>query len=125
MPKTLRKPPTELANLTNIPLFIINDILEKFYQKTYYEGEKVKHVQTFVLQLKHIFHIIVLVFMAYNFEFNYLELAKTLKIEDKKMMEYLKEIGATFVQTKSEDKKKTEYVQLNAPLKFAMDKKHK
>ena len=132
LPRILKTNPEELARNSNIEIQIFNNLLERFTEPAFELDERVRYVKTPVLQHKLVFHIIVLCLILNDFKTDMSVLAKSMKIDNKQMFQYCREIGCNFPGIKNEyvdDKKikkvKNLMVQLKAPLKLNIEKEHK
>lgn len=123
LPKIIKSPPEVLSKQNDIELFFINQLLEKFAEGSYHLGEKDKNVKTPILILKNIYYILVLALMLYSFDFDYSLLAKSMKMEEKQIYNFYKEIGCKLSDYKKLDSKA--HVQMEGPLKLNLENKSK
>ena len=75
------------------------------------------------LILRNIYHIICLALLLNWFEFDFTSLANSLRLDNKKIMTYFREIGCTFKNNEDKSKGKNTVVKLTAPLKLNLKQK--
>ena len=76
------------------------------------------------LILKNTYHIICIALLLNWFEFDYTSLANSLRLNNKKMMTYFREIGCTFKNSTEKNKGKNTVVKLSAPLKLNLKQRN-
>lgn len=120
LPKVLKYSPEIISKQTEIDLYFVNLFLERFAEGSFHLGERDKHVKTPILVLKNIYYILILALMLSNYKVDYTILAKSLKMEEKQIYNYFKEIGCKVSDyKKAKGKKEGEaYAELVAPLKL-------
>ena len=74
--------------------------------------------------MRNIYHIICIALLLNGFEFDYTSLANSLRLNNKKMMTYFREIGCTFKNSTDKNKGKNTVVKLTAPLKLNLKQKN-
>lgn len=130
LPKVIREAPQIIAENNQIEFNHVNLMIEKYTKPTLDSTGKLTYMKTPTLILKNIYHILVLALLLNGYEYNYTSLAKSMRIEIKKVMSYYKEIGCSFKTEKKNnlnDKHELELkslmniVKLNAPLKFNLN----
>ena len=131
-PKIIKQNPENIAKNSNIEPELVKTLLDNFTQNSFELDERVKFVKTPVLQHKLIFHIIVLCLYLNNFKTDMGVLSKSMKIDNKQMFQYCRELGCNFPGMKNEvdDGKKVKNVknlmfQLKAPLRTNIEKEVK
>lgn len=129
LPRIIKQSPEEIANKNNIELIIIKDLLERFTQNSFEMDERIKYIKTPQLQHKLIFHIIILCLHLNDYKTDMNILAKSMKIDNKQMFQFCREIGCNFPGIKNEyvdDKKiknvKNLILELKAPLRLNMER---
>lgn len=129
LPKILRHSPEDISKNSCIEIEIIRHLLENFTQNSFELDERIKYIKTPLLQHKLIFHIIVLSFILNNFKIDMSMLGRSMKIDNKQMYQFCREIGCNFPGIKNEivdDKKikniKNLIAELKAPLKLNIER---
>ena len=84
---------------------------------------KITYIKTQNLILKNIYHILCLALLLNWFEFDFTSLANSLRLDNKKIMTYFREIGCTFKNNEDKSKGKNTVVKLTAPLKINLKQK--
>jgi len=132
LPKIIKQNPENISKNNNIEIEIVKYLLGNFTQNSFELDEKVKYVRTPVFQHKLIFHIIVLCLILNNFKTDMSALSRSMKIDNKQMFQYCREIGCNFPGIKNEvveDKKiknvKNLVMQLKAPLRVNIEREVK
>lgn len=131
LPWTIHKSKDILSHELNIPGPIMQNLLDKFTNVSYFEG-KSRLVRTKNLILKSFYYTVILALALSNFQIDAEPLSKGLKIENKEMVNKLKVINCKFpyiVKEKREEgegknkKKRIEkfIVKLDGPLVFNID----
>lgn len=125
MSKTIRETPEKLSEMLCSNKEIVAVILEQYTKPTSEINNKVVYIKNQVLILRNIFHILTLCLLLNGYEFDYSLLAKSMRIDMKNMMTYLKEMGCNFKSNPTSgkgkggsDKQKNTIAQLKAPLKL-------
>ena len=86
-------------------------------------GNKITYFKSPNLILKNAYHILCLALLLNWFEFDYTSLANSLRLDNKKIMTYFREIGCSFKNNEDKTKGKYTVVKLNAPLKLNLKQK--
>lgn len=123
------KSPDEISRILGIEMKFTNLLLNKFCETFLSIDNTIRFKKTTVCRHRLICHILVLALSLKNFHFDVGILTKSLKLDLKGIYEYLKEIGCSFPDMKTEfdDKNKkvkkfsSLIVELKAPLKFNVD----
>ena len=102
----------------------INIMLKQYAKIGNSTGNKITYLKTKNLELKIVYHILCLALLINWFEFDYTSLANSLRLDNKKIMTYFKEIGCTFKNNDDKTKGKNTIVKLNAPLKLNLKQKN-
>lgn len=118
LPKTLKDNSDKLSAKYNIPKTHIDIMLEKYTKRLGDKNNGVHYLKDKIQILRNIYHILILSFILNGYQFNYEGLCKVMKIEQKQMMIYFKEIGCTFKSDTKKTKIKNTIVKLEAPLKL-------
>ena len=118
--RVIKQNPQIVAENSNIPVYIMNYLIETFTEVTPNQFDSVQYVKTPRLQLKLIFYIIVSSLIAFEYSFNIIPLAKAMKVELKQMIQYCREVGCSVDERKIKDDIVT--VTLKAPLTIRTDK---
>lgn len=119
LPKMIKFPAEVLAKQHDIDIYFVNKFLNNFAESSYHLGDRDKHVKTPLLVLKNIYYILILSLLLSDFKFDYSILANSLKIEEKDIFHYYKEIGCKLSDiTKKGKTTKGSTVELDAPLKL-------
>lgn len=131
LPWTIHKSKDILSHELNIPGPIMQNLLDKFTNVSYFEG-KSRLVRTKNMILKSFYYTVILALALSNFKIDAEPLSKGLKIENKEMVNKLKVINCKFpyiVKEKREEgegknkKKRIDkfIVKLDGPLVFNID----
>lgn len=127
MPRTIKHSLNSIANELKTDIQIVEFILGKFTVKQIDSQGNTKYFKTPDMNLKLIYHIVILALDLNDYKMNADPLCKSLQIENKIMLNYLKQINCTFPGVKSEideiSNRKVKkinklLVELRAPLKF-------
>jgi DNA-directed RNA polymerase I subunit RPA49 len=123
LPKMIKETPEKLKLKFTLSEEYIKIMLEHYTKINCSNGGKVTYIKTQNLILKNIYHIICLALLLNYFEFDYISLANSLRIDNKKMITYFKEIGCTFRNNEDKTRGKNTIVKLIAPLKLNLKQK--
>ena len=123
LPKIIKEPLEKLKQRFTLDEEYINIMLNQYTKISNTNGGKITYIKSQNLTLKNIYHIICLALLINWFEFDYISLANSLRIDNKKMMTYFKEIGCTFRNNEDKTRGKSTIVKLNAPLKLDLKQK--
>ena len=123
LPKIIKEPLEKLKQRFTLDEEYINIMLNQYTKISNTNGGKITYIKSQNLTLKNIYHIICLALLINWFEFDYISLANSLRIDNKKMMTYFKEIGCTFRNNEDKTRGKNTIVKLNAPLKLNLKQK--
>ena len=124
LPKLIKENPEKLSQRFTLGAEYVKIMLEK-YTKINKDGPgKVSYIKNPNLILRNIYHIICVALLLNSFEFDYTSLANSLRISNKKMMTYFKEIGCTIKNSSDKSKGKNTVVKLTAPLKLNLKQKN-
>ena len=120
LPKIIKAPPEVIAIQHDIDIYFVNKFLTMFAESSFHLGDRDKNVKTSILVLKNIYYILILSIMLNEYSFDYTLLANSLKIEEKDIFHYYKEIGCKLSDLPKKGKKSNTkcYVELEAPLKL-------
>jgi hypothetical protein len=124
LPKIIKAPPEVLSKQTDIDLFFVNLFLEKFAESCFHIGERDKNTKSNILILKNTYHILVLALMLSDYKVDYSLLAKSMKLDEKQLYNYYKEIGCKLTDYKKLKNSKNNlsvYAELDAPLKLNLE----
>ena len=116
LPKVIRENPEKLASKFNLDVSYIKIMLNNYTTVSVASGNKVTYMKNPNLILRNIYHIICLALLLNWFEFDYSTLATSLRMDNKQMTTYFKEIGCTLSN-------KNTIVKLTAPLKLNLSTK--
>ena len=122
LPKTIKETPEKLKQKFTLDEEYIKIMMEQ-YTKIGANAQRITYIKTQNLILKNIYHIICLAFLINWFEFDFTSLANSLRIDNKKMMTYFRQIGCSFKNNEDKTKEKNTIVKLNAPLKLNLKQK--
>ena len=117
LPKVIRENPEKLTSKFNLDVSYIKIMLNNYTTVNVDNGNKVTYMKNPNLILKNIYHIICLALLLNWFEFDYSTLATSLRMDNKQMTTYFKEIGCTLSN-------KNTTVKLTAPLKLNLTTKN-
>ena len=123
LPKIIKETPEKLKQKFTLDEEYIKIMLNQYTKIGNSNGGKVTYIKSQNLILKNIYHIICLALLLNYFEFDYISLANSLRIDNKKMITYFKEIGCTFRNNEDKTRGKNTIVKLNAPLKLNLKQK--
>ena len=123
LPKIIKETPEKLKQKFTLDEEYIKIMLNQYTKIGNSNGGKVTYIKSQNLILKNIYHIICLALLLNYFEFDYISLANSLRIDNKKMITYFKEIGCTFRNNEDKTRGKNTIVKLIAPLKLNLKKK--
>jgi hypothetical protein len=129
-PRLIKQKPEKLAQIMSGSLdknimdrmsFFVNHFLNTFAEiKPTQTGEN-HYNRNNTLELKLIYHILVVAMMLYDFKLNLIHLAKSLKLETKKLIQYCREIGCHVDEKKTKEEMFV-IAKLKAPLTIRVDK---
>jgi hypothetical protein len=132
LPKIIKQSPENISINNNIEIDIVKYLIDNFTQNSFELNETIKYVKTPVLQHKLIFFIIVLTLILNNFRTDMGVLSRSMKIDNKQMFQYCREIGCNFPGIKNEivEEKKIKNVknlvmELKAPLRVNIEREIK
>ena len=124
LPKLIKENPEKLSQRFTLGKEYIMIMLDK-YTKVNKDGTgRVTYSKNQNLILRNIYHIICIALLLNSFEFDYTSLANSLRINNKKMMTYFREIGCSFKNSSDKTKGKNSIVKLTAPLKLNLKQKN-
>jgi DNA-directed RNA polymerase I subunit RPA49 len=123
LPKIIKETPEKLKQKFTLDEEYIKIMLNQYTKIGNSNGGKVTYIKSQNLILKNIYHIICLALLLNYFEFDYISLANSLRIDNKKMITYFKEIGCTFRNNEDKTRGKNTIVKLIAPLKLNLKQK--
>ena len=123
LPKIIKEPLEKLKQRFTLDEEYINIMLNQYTKISNTNGGKITYIKSQNLILKNIYHIICLALLLNYFEFDYISLANSLRIDNKKMITYFKEIGCTFRNNEDKTRGKNTIVKLIAPLKLNLKQK--
>ena len=123
LPKMIKETPEKLKLKFTLSEEYIKIMLEHYTKINCSNGGKVTYIKTQNLILKNIYHILCLALLLNWFEFDFTSLANSLRLDNKKIMTYFREIGCTFKNNEDKSKGKNTVVKLTAPLKLNLKQK--
>ena len=123
LPKMIKENIEKLKQRFSLDEEYIKIMLEKYTKIGYSAGNKITYIKSQNLILKNIYHILCLALLLNWFEFDYTTLANSLRLNNKKIMTYFREIGCSFKNNTDKTKGKNTIVKLNAPLKLNLKQK--
>ena len=123
LPKMIKENIEKLKQRFSLDEEYIKIMLEKYTKIGYSTGNKITYIKSQNLILKNIYHILCLALLLNWFEFDYTSLANSLRLNNKKIMTYFREIGCSFKNNTDKTKGKNTIVKLNAPLKLNLKQK--
>ena len=123
LPKMIKENIEKLKQRFSLDEEYIKIMLEKYTKIGYSAGNKITYIKSQNLILKNIYHILCLALLLNWFEFDYTSLANSLRLNNKKIMTYFREIGCSFKNNSDKTKGKNTIVKLNAPLKLNLKQK--
>ena len=123
LPKMIKENIEKLKQRFSLDEEYIKIMLEKYTKIGYSAGNKITYIKSQNLILKNIYHILCLALLLNWFEFDYTSLANSLRLNNKKIMTYFREIGCSFKNNTDKTKGKNTIVKLNAPLKLNLKQK--
>ena len=123
LPKMIKENIEKLKQRFSLDEEYIKTMLEKYTKIGYSAGNKITYIKSQNLILKNIYHILCLALLLNWFEFDYTSLANSLRLNNKKIMTYFREIGCSFKNNTDKTKGKNTIVKLNAPLKLNLKQK--
>ena len=118
LPKLIKENPNKLAQRFTLGQDYIKVMLKNYTKLTTDGAGRPTYSKNQNLILRNIYHIICIALLLNGFEFDYTSLANSLRINNKKMMTYFREIGCTFKNSSDKNKGKNSIVKLTAPLKL-------
>lgn len=126
LPKIIKSSVETISKENNIDSFFVNLLLEKFSDHSFHLEGRAKNVKTPTLQLKIIYHIIILALILNKYKLDITRLAKSMKMDIKQVQSYAKEIGCKLTEVKKEKNKKGSaqpgsIIELIAPLKLNLE----
>lgn len=117
LPNTIKGSPEKLATRFRIKKEHMNIMLSKYTKENVDAKGQGVYIKEKTPKLRNLYHILCICLLLKGYEMNFEILAKSLKMEKKKLATYLREMGCTITNDKSA-KGTQNYAQLNAPLKF-------
>ena len=96
LPKMIKENIEKLKQRFSLDEEYIKIMLEKYTKIGYSAGNKITYIKSQNLILKNIYHILCLALLLNWFEFDYTSLANSLRLNNKKIMTYFREIGCSF-----------------------------
>ena len=124
LPKLIKENPDKLAQRFTLGQEYIKVML-KNYTKLSTDGMgRTTYSKNQNLILRNIYHIICIALLLNGFEFDYTSLSNSLRLNNKKMMTYFREIGCTFKNSSDKNKGKNSVVKLTAPLKLNLKQRN-
>ena len=123
LPKMIKEPLEKLKQKFTLGEEYIKLMLEHYTKIGCSNGGKITYIKTQNLILKNIYHILCLALLLNWFEFDFTSLANSLRLDNKKIMTYFREIGCTFKNNEDKSKGKSTVVKLTAPLKLNLKQK--
>jgi hypothetical protein len=126
LPKIIKASPEAISSENNIDSYFVNLLSEKFSEHSFHLEGRAKSVKTPTLQLKIIYHILILALILNKYKLDITRLAKSMKMDIKQLQIYAKEIGCKLYEAKKEKNKKGvsqpgSMVELIAPLKLNLE----
>lgn len=119
LPKIIKSPPEIIAKQHDIDIYFVNKLMNIFAESSYHLGDRDKYVKTPILVLKNIYYILILSLMLNDYSYDYSVLSESMKLEEKEIFHYYKEIGCKLAELKKDKKGKLRcHVELEAPLKL-------
>jgi len=117
--RTIHKEPEKICEEMRMTQNNVKTILSQFFitSGSSKEQDKIVYTRNAMLTDKLICYILILALFYGDFEFNATTLIANLKIEPKKFIKYIEEIGAT-MKKKKEDGYEITIIKLDAPLKI-------
>ena len=101
LPKMIKENIEKLKQRFSLDEEYIKTMLEKYTKIGYSAGNKITYIKSQNLILKNIYHILCLALLLNWFEFDYTSLANSLRLNNKKIMTYFREIGVTFYSVRA------------------------
>ena len=123
LPKLIKENPEKLAQKFTLGEEYVKIMLKNYTKMSTDVTGRVTYSKNQNLILRNIYHIICLALLLNWFEFDYTSLANSLRLNNKKMMAYFREIGCTFKNSQDKTKGKNSVVKLTAPLKLNLKQK--
>ena len=123
LPKMIKESPEKLKQKFTLGEEYIKLMLEQYTKIGAANGGKITYIKSQNLILKNIYHILCLALLLNWFEFDFSSLANSLRIDNKKIMSYFREIGCTFKNNEDKSKGKNTVVKFTAPLKLNLKQK--
>jgi hypothetical protein len=119
-PKTIKVTPEQLAKNLGVKEFIANFLLSHFAETVPNKFDQIDYVRSNQNILKLVYHILIVAMMLYDYKLNISPLARTLKLETKKLIQYCREIGCSVDEKKA--KEDIIIASLKAPLTIRLEK---
>ena len=123
LPKLIKENPEKLAQKFTLGEEYVKIMLKNYTKMSTDVTGRVTYSKNQNLILRNIYHIICLALLLNWFEFDYTSLSNSLRLNNKKMMAYFREIGCTFKNSQDKTKGKNSVVKLTAPLKLNLKQK--
>ena len=123
LPKMIKESPEKLKQKFTLGEEYTKLMLEQYTKIGAANGGKITYIKSQNLILKNIYHILCLALLLNWFEFDFSSLANSLRIDNKKIMSYFREIGCTFKNNEDKSKGKNTVVKFTAPLKLNLKQK--
>ena len=123
LPKMIKESPEKLKQKFTLGEEYVKLMLEQYTKIGAANGGKITYIKSQNLILKNIYHILCLALLLNWFEFDFSSLANSLRIDNKKIMSYFREIGCTFKNNEDKSKGKNTVVKFTAPLKLNLKQK--
>lgn len=124
LPKIIKENPEKLSQRFTLGVEYVKIMLEKYTKMNKDGSNRITYSKNQNLILRNIYHIICLALLLNSFEFDFTSLANSLRINNKKMMTYFREIGCTFKNNTDKNKGKNSVVKLTAPLKLNLKQRN-
>lgn len=124
LPKIIKSSPEMISKDNNIDSYFVNLLSEKFSEHSYHLEGRARNVKTPTLQLKIIYHILILALILNKYKLDISRLAQSMKMDIKQLQSYAKEIGCKLIEGKKNKKDATQaasFVELIAPLKLNLE----
>lgn len=131
LPKIIKDSPEKINIYTKIPLNHVKNMLKLYSKMSTDSNNNITYYKNQNLILRNIYHILILALLLNKYEFDFSLLSKSLKLDNKKISTYYKEIGCTIKSSiknnKNENSKGKNFtiVKLTAPLKLNLGTKRK
>ena len=124
LPKLIKENPDKLAQRFTLGQEYIKVMLQNYTKLSTDGMGRTTYSKNQNLILRNIYHIICIALLLNGFEFDYTSLSNSLRLNNKKMMTYFREIGCTFKNSSDKNKGKNSVVKLTAPLKLNLKQRN-